>query len=100
MGQHIRDQIKLSFSKEASQSKIDQQQCDKYYASLRRLATNQHANLYPRSSKKTASGLNSEQCNLALSPELQEFFNKEDPGILSKLKNTFKKNDDPEVKQD
>lgn len=96
MGQHIRDQIKVAFAKgEISQTQSDKAQCDRYYASLKRLASNQYAIQYPRILNSTASGLTAEQCNLALSPELQDYFLEDDLSLAQKLVRKFKK---PELK--
>ncbi|XP_063985365.1 ubiquinol-cytochrome c reductase complex assembly factor 2 [Diachasmimorpha longicaudata] len=94
LAQHIRDQIKIAYSKgEIQQSQVNQEQCDRYYHSLRRLASNQYAQLYVRASTATASGLSTEQCNLALTPELQEYFLEEDKSRFEKIFAKFKKND-------
>ncbi|XP_012285266.1 ubiquinol-cytochrome-c reductase complex assembly factor 2-like [Orussus abietinus] len=87
LGLHIRDQIKIAFAKGES-SQVDKELCDRYYASLKRLASNHYGSLYKRTLTSTASGLTVEQCNLALSPELQEFFAEEERSYFSKARRT------------
>lgn len=91
LSQHIRDQIKIAFSKGEAQNRVDQEQCNRYLNSLKRLSANQYANLYPRNSTSTASGLTHDQCNLALTPELQEHFEEEDQSYLRKLMKKVKR---------
>lgn len=94
LAQHIRDQIKVAFSKgELQQSQVNQTQCDRNYQSLRRLASNQYAELYSRGNTATASGLTPQQCNLALTPELQEYFLEEDKSNFQKIIGKLKKDD-------
>ncbi|KAI4504098.1 hypothetical protein M0802_000569 [Mischocyttarus mexicanus] len=73
LGQHIRDQVKLTFSKGDITTPVDQEQCNRYYASLKRIISNHYGQIYTRSYTSTASGLTAEQCNIALSPEMKEF---------------------------
>ncbi|KAK2587645.1 hypothetical protein KPH14_003768 [Odynerus spinipes] len=81
ISQHIRDQVKIAFSK-GDASQVDQEQCNRYYASLKRIASNHYGQRYKRTLTSTASGLTVEQCNLALSPEMQEFLKEEERNFL------------------
>ncbi|XP_043274410.1 ubiquinol-cytochrome-c reductase complex assembly factor 2 [Venturia canescens] len=83
LGQHIRDNLKVAFAK-GPHSEINQEQCDRYYNSLKRLASNYYGQHYPRTNKSTASGLSAEECNIALSPEFEEYFKEEELGILKR----------------
>lgn len=90
LGQHIRDQIKIAFAKgEAAQP--DPELCNRYYASLKRISSNYHGQIYKRSLLSTASGLNREQCNMALTPEMLEAFKEEDKNFVSKVYGRIKK---------
>lgn len=82
MGQHIRDQLKVAFAKGDAASQPNPEQCNRYYASLKRISSNHYGQLYKRSLLSTASGLNREQCNLALTPEMLDYLKEEDKGIL------------------
>ncbi|XP_076645128.1 ubiquinol-cytochrome c reductase complex assembly factor 2-like [Halictus rubicundus] len=82
LGQHIRDQLKVAFSQGEATTEVNREVCDRYYLSLKRIASNQHGEQYARARNNSASGLTKEQCNLALSPELREFFETEDKGIF------------------
>lgn len=69
--------MKLTFSKGAITAPVDQEQCDRYYRSLKRIISNHYGQIYTRSFKSTASGLTAEQCNIALSPEMKEYLEEE-----------------------
>lgn len=75
----MRDRIKIAFSKGETNPEFDQDQCNKFYMSLHRLASNYHGNKYPRTLNSTSTGLTKEQCNLVLTPEalkiLEEDYN-------------------------
>lgn len=88
LGQHIRDQLKIAFSKGEVNNQLNREVCDRYYMSLKRIVSNHHGQTYARVRTSSASGLTREQCNLALSPELLEYFQVEEKGILSR---TFSK---------
>ncbi|XP_043258127.1 ubiquinol-cytochrome-c reductase complex assembly factor 2 [Colletes gigas] len=81
LSQHIRDQVKLAFTK-GETSQLDKEVCDRYYMSLKRITSNYYGQMYTRTHTSSASGLSKEQCNLALSPEMLEYFNDLDKGIL------------------
>ncbi|XP_054011242.1 ubiquinol-cytochrome-c reductase complex assembly factor 2 [Hylaeus anthracinus] len=83
LSQHIRDQVKIAFAKGETSSQLNREVCDRYYMSLKRITSNHYGQMYVRSRIDSASGLSREQCNLALAPELQEYF-KEDNGIFSR----------------
>lgn len=90
LGQHIRDQIKIAFAKgEAAQP--DPERCNRYYASLKRIASNYHGQIYKRSLLSTASGLNREHCNLALTPEMLVLFKEEDKNLTSRVYGKIKR---------
>ncbi|XP_012269661.2 ubiquinol-cytochrome-c reductase complex assembly factor 2 [Athalia rosae] len=91
LGQHIRDQVKLAFAK-GDLNQVDEERCERYYNSLRRIATNTHNTSYKRSLTSTASGLSQEHCNLALSPEFLEYWKEEDRNLISKLFRKQRKN--------
>lgn len=85
LGQHIRDQLKIAFAKGEAASQPNPEQCNRYYLSLKRISSNYYGQLYKRSLLTTASGLNREQCNLALSPEVLDHFKTEEKGIFRRL---------------
>lgn len=85
LGQHIRDQLKIAFAKGEATSLPNPEQCNRYYSSLKKISSNYYGQLYKRPFLSTASGLNREQCNLALTPEMLEYLKKEDKGILHKF---------------
>lgn len=90
LSQHIRDQIKVAFSK-GNATQVNQDQCDRYYASLKRLSSNTYGDRYKRRFNSTASGLTHDQCNLALTPELQEEFEKREFTFFEKLSRWWNK---------
>lgn len=63
----------------------------KYYESLDKLASNYYYNKYPATFKKTSTGLTSDQCNAALSPEVQEYFQTKKQGLFSRIAQKVKK---------
>lgn len=85
LGQHIRDQLKIAFAKGEATTPPNPEQCNRYYSSLKRISSNYYGHLYKRSLSSTASGLNKEQCNLALTPEMLEYLKEEDKGIIRKF---------------
>ncbi|XP_035726172.1 ubiquinol-cytochrome-c reductase complex assembly factor 2-like [Vespa mandarinia] len=87
LSQHIRDQVKLIFSKGDITTPIDKEQCNRYYASLKRISSNHYGQMYKRSLKSTASGLTVEQCNIALSPEMKKYLEEENKFFLKRLIN-------------
>ncbi|XP_015512855.2 ubiquinol-cytochrome-c reductase complex assembly factor 2 [Neodiprion pinetum] len=90
LGQHIRDQVKLAFSK-GDLNNVDEKRCDSYYNSLERIASNRYGKLYKRSFNSTASGLTQEQCNAVLSPEFLELWQEEERGFLSRTARLFRR---------
>ncbi|XP_076166531.1 ubiquinol-cytochrome c reductase complex assembly factor 2-like [Ptiloglossa arizonensis] len=93
LGEHIRDRVKLAFIKCEVYSQVDQEQCDRYYLSLKRIVSNQYGQTYAHSRNSSATGLNREQCNLLLTPDMLEHFELINKGIFSrtyaKLKNHY-----------
>ncbi|XP_078034581.1 ubiquinol-cytochrome c reductase complex assembly factor 2-like [Augochlora pura] len=85
LGQHIRDQIKVAFAKGEATNQVDREVCDRYYVSLKKISSNQYGQMYARVRNDTASGLTKEQCNMALSPELREYLENEERGILKRI---------------
>lgn len=68
--------MKLAFSKGVTT--INTEQCEKHLQSLQRLESNYYANRYKLTViTNSASGLNKECCNLALTPEVQESLEKQ-----------------------
>ncbi|XP_076235205.1 ubiquinol-cytochrome c reductase complex assembly factor 2-like [Calliopsis andreniformis] len=84
LGQHIRDQIKIAFTKGESDNQLNREVCDRYYMSLKRITSNYHGQIYQRIYTSSASGLTAEQCNLALSPELLQYLNEGEKNIFSR----------------
>lgn len=91
LGQHIRDQVKIAFSKGEGTNQIDPILCDRYYASLTKLASNHYGKIYARVFSNSASGLNREQCNMALSPEMQEYFQEEEKSFFTRITRRLKR---------
>lgn len=91
LSQHIRDQLKIAFAKGDATNQADLEQCNRYYSSLKRISSNHYGQLYRRSLLSTASGLNKEYCNLALSPEMSEYWLEEERGIFGKYYAKLKK---------
>lgn len=94
LGQHIRDQVKIAFTRGDATNQLNPEQCNRYYSSLNRIALNYHGQLYKRTLLSSASGLNKEHCNFALTPEMLEYLKEEDSGVINKfykrVKNLFK----------
>jgi len=91
LGQHIRDQIKIAFSKGDASNPPDLERCNRYYSSLTKISSNYYGQLYRRSLLSTASGLSKEYCNVALSPEMIDYLMEEDKGIFHKYYGKLKK---------
>lgn len=85
LGQHIRDQLKIAFAKGDAANQPNVEQCNRYYSSLKRISSNHYGQLYKRSLLSTASGLNREQCNLALTPEMLDYLKEEDKNIFHRV---------------
>ncbi|XP_012153620.2 ubiquinol-cytochrome-c reductase complex assembly factor 2 [Megachile rotundata] len=84
LGQHIRDQLKIAFARGETTDPADRELCDRYYKSLKRICSNYYGQKYVRTRTSTASGLEREHCNLALSPEMLEYFEERNKNILSR----------------
>lgn len=91
LGQHIRDQLKIAFAKGDAGNQPDLERCNRYYASLKRISSNYYGQIYKRTLLSTASGLDKEQCNMVLTPEMLKYFNEEDKGIITRYYNKLKK---------
>jgi len=90
LGQHIRDQLRIAFSKGEATNQPNPEQCNRYYSSLKKISSNYYGQLYKRSLLSTASGLSREHCNLALTPEIRKYLSEEDNGIFNRLRWTLK----------
>lgn len=99
LGQHIRDQVKIAFSKGEGSNQIDPILCDQYYNSLKRIASNHYGKIYTRVFSNTASGLSREHCNVILSPEMQEYFAEEEKGFIHRVIRRFKRKNDASTKE-
>ena len=84
LGQHIRDQLKIAFARGEATTHVDRELCDRYYMSLKRICSNHYGQKYARSHSSTASGLTKDQCNLALRPEMLEYFEERSKGIFTR----------------
>lgn len=87
LGQHIREQVKITF-KAGDVYSGDETECNRIHASLKRLADNQYGRLYPRKSNSCASGLSADECHSLLTTEFLEELKKSDEGLFSKLFHT------------
>lgn len=63
----------------------DENECNRLYASLKRLADNQYGQMYQRKSNSCASGLSADECHALLSTEFLEELKKSEQGFFSKL---------------
>ncbi|KAK0087031.1 hypothetical protein PV325_001875 [Microctonus aethiopoides] len=77
LGQYIRDQVKIAFSKGDVATAFDKTKCDRNYNILKLIASNHYGKLYPRTQNSTATGLTSEQCHIALSEGFGKFMQEE-----------------------
>ncbi|CAG4984172.1 unnamed protein product [Colias eurytheme] len=86
LGKLIRDKVKSAFESPANQA-LDSEVCTQQYASLNKLADNYYKNKYKRTRHSSATGLNSEECNLVLSNEVLDYLKEENKGFFQKIFN-------------
>ncbi|GLV43545.1 uncharacterized protein CBL_04087 [Carabus blaptoides fortunei] len=83
LGEHLRKQVQAAFA--ARQFDTNQEECDRKYLSLRRIAEDHHLKTHPRTLKSSATGLTAEQCNQILSPEFLEALEREDQSVFRRI---------------
>lgn len=83
LGEHLRKQVQAAFAKR--QFDTNQEECDKKYLALKRIAEDHHLKAHPRTLKSCATGLTAEQCNQILSPEFLEALEREDQGVFRRV---------------
>lgn len=83
LGEHLRKQVQAAFA--ARQFDTNQEECDKKYLALKRIAEDHHLKAHPRTLKSCATGLTAEQCNQILSPEFLEALEREDQGVFRRV---------------
>lgn len=93
LGQYIRDRIKLEFSTNKTRSQAEKEECDRNYTILQRISSNHYAKLYPRKLNSSGTGLNYEQCNCALSPEILEHYQGQKRNIFQRILDYAAKHD-------
>ncbi|XP_030037660.1 probable methyltransferase-like protein 15 homolog [Manduca sexta] len=86
LGKVIRDKVKLAFETSEKQN-LDSEFCKSQYNSLNKLADNYYKNKYKRTKQSSATGLNSEECNLILSNEVLKFLKEENKGYFRRIFN-------------
>ncbi|KPI95275.1 Uncharacterized protein C6orf125 [Papilio xuthus] len=86
LGKFIRDKVKAAFETSQTQN-LDTDLCNRQYNSLNRLADNYYKNKYKRLKTSTATGLNTEECNLMLSNEVLTYLKEENKGFFKKIFN-------------
>ncbi|PSN42690.1 Ubiquinol-cytochrome-c reductase complex assembly factor 2 [Blattella germanica] len=84
LGQHIREQVKISF-KSGEINIGNEAECNRIYSSLKRIADDHYAQLYLRKSRVSASGLSADECQGILSTEFLEELQKSDKGFFSRF---------------
>lgn len=88
LGEHLRLRVTEGF-KHGDATAVDEEHCQRIYASLNRIATNVYAKHYPRSLNSTATGLSGAECKQMVSKEFLNMMEHEDKGFFARL---FKKN--------
>ncbi|XP_053613236.1 probable methyltransferase-like protein 15 homolog [Plodia interpunctella] len=89
LGKVIRDKVKLAFES-SEQQNLDSEYCTRQYNSLNKLADNHYRNKYKRTKTSTATGLNTEECNLILSNEVLDYLKEENKGLSIRRLSTEK----------
>ncbi|XP_069694901.1 ubiquinol-cytochrome c reductase complex assembly factor 2 [Periplaneta americana] len=84
LGQHLRQQVKEAF-KAGEINQVNEEECNKVYASLKRLSDNEYGQMYQRKSNSCASGLTADECKALLSTEFLEELKQSEQGFFSKL---------------
>ncbi|XP_072930214.1 ubiquinol-cytochrome c reductase complex assembly factor 2 [Epargyreus clarus] len=86
LGKFIRDKVKAAFESN-NKNNLDTEFCNRQYVSLNKLADNHYKNKYKRTNTSTATGLNTEECNVILSTEVLEYLKEENKGFFRKIFN-------------
>nr|XP_021184923.2 probable methyltransferase-like protein 15 homolog [Helicoverpa armigera] len=87
LGKFIRDKVKAAFESSERQN-LDSELCNRQYNSLNKLADNYYKNKYKRTHSSTATGLNTEECNLILSNEVLEYLKEENKALFARKLST------------
>ncbi|KAJ9579538.1 hypothetical protein L9F63_004797 [Diploptera punctata] len=82
-GQHIREQVKVAF-KGGELKIVDEAECNRIHASLKRLANNHYGQMFVRENKVSSTGLSAEECGAILSNEFLEELSTSERGFFSK----------------
>ncbi|XP_050715065.1 ubiquinol-cytochrome-c reductase complex assembly factor 2-like [Eriocheir sinensis] len=84
LGEHIRKRVTEAF-KHGEASEVNEEECQRIYTSLNRIASGAHAAKYPRSLTSTSTGLSAEECHHITSTEFLKALEDEDKGVLQRL---------------
>ncbi|CAF4797327.1 unnamed protein product [Pieris macdunnoughi] len=87
LGKLIRDTVKRAFELSNSQD-LNSEFCNQQYNSLNKLADNYYKKKYKRIRQSSATGLNTEECNIILSNEVLDYLKEENKSFFHKI---FKK---------
>lgn len=85
LGEYLRTEIQAAFA--ARKFDGNQEECDRKYLALKRIAEDYHLSAYRRQSTSSATGLSADHCNQVLRDEFLKELEKEDQGIFRKLFN-------------
>lgn len=84
VGRNLGVFLRESFAKSAKEGKLNDnaQYWDRQYIALNKIINNDHCKKFNRLVSSSATGLNAEQCNLALSSDYLEHLAKEDASFF------------------
>ncbi|XP_047504325.1 probable methyltransferase-like protein 15 homolog [Pieris napi] len=80
LGKLIRDTVKRAFELSNSQD-LNSEFCNQQYNSLNKLADNYYKKKYKRIRQSSATGLNTEECNIILSNEVLDYLKEENKKV-------------------
>ncbi|XP_019864899.1 ubiquinol-cytochrome-c reductase complex assembly factor 2 [Aethina tumida] len=83
LGEYLREYVNRSYKE--NKFETNYKYWDKQYLSIKKLVENEHKNKYPRVLSSCATGLNAEQCNIALSNEYLAELEKENQSFFKRL---------------
>lgn len=84
LGEYLRKRVTEGF-RHGEASAVNEEECNRIYASLNRIASGVYAAKYPRSLKSTSTGLSGEECRQIMSTEFLNAAEEQERGFFKRL---------------
>jgi mitochondrial nucleoid factor 1 len=87
LGAHLRQQVGEAFRLGEATAIANPGQCDAFYQSLRRIASNYHGNKFHRARVTGSMGLPVEKISQIMTTNMMEIANEKTPRLFTRMKN-------------